>query len=379
MQSSGSRLGVGVVGLHEGLTLLKALTHTVPDALSTSRIAEPGEKTRCQFAFAAAGCDLDEAKCKRVAEAIPGLPATTSMDELLARDDVQIVAIYTPDATHAGLIEQAMRAGKHVICTKPLVVSVEDGRRIKAVAEETGMRLQVGQSTRYFPPFVEQRAAFYRGELGQLDFIDAHYIHRMDWFYEKSPWAKDATDWVFLGMSHPLDLLTWYGGPVATVSAIATRSALAIEHGANSNDICAVNVEFESGRIGRALGHYGLVELPSARNAIECILFGDKGTSQAQYHDMRYRQSLADGAEVTVDRLYSGRGPFFNNEVHGMHYGEFAAYTDHFARAIIEGTPNDPDLTSGLHTFALMEATRRSAETGQPVRVGDIRREIGLE
>ncbi|MBX3095693.1 MAG: Gfo/Idh/MocA family oxidoreductase [Fimbriimonadaceae bacterium] len=379
LRSSESRLGVGVVGLHEGLTLLKALTHTVPDALSTSRIAVNDEQTRCQFAYAVAGCDLDQKKCDRVSELLPGLPTTTDFGVLLERDDIQIIAIYTPDATHAELIEQAMRAGKHVICTKPLVVTIEGAKRIKKASDESGMRLQVGQSTRFFPPFVEQRAAFLRNELGSLDLIDTHYIHRMDWFYEKSPWAKDTTDWVFLGMSHPLDLLTWYGGAAESVSAIATRSALAKTHGTSSNDIYCVNVTFESGVVGRALGHYGLVELPSARNAIECVLFGDRGTSQAQYHDMRYRQTLADGAEMTVDRLYVGRGPFFNNEVHGMHYGEFAAYTDHFARALIYDESNDPDLISGLETFALMEAIRRSVLSCESVFVGDIRREIGLD
>lgn len=370
------RLGVGIVGLHEGLTLLKALTHTVPDALSTSRPAQAGEATRCQFAFAAAACDQDEAKCARARQVAPGTPTTTNFDEILAREDVSIVAIYTPDASHGELIERAMRAGKHVICTKPLVVTVAEAGRIRRVAEETGMRLQVGQSTRFFPPFAQQRAAFERGELGALDLIDTHYIHRMDWFYEKSPWAKDTTDWIFLGMSHPLDLLTWYGGRAETVTATSTQSALSRSFGAAGADIYSVNVEFGDGRIGRALGHYGLVELPSARNAIECMLYGDKGTSQAQYHDMRYRQTGLSGEEVLVDRLYAGRGPYFNNEVHGMHYGEFAAYTDHFAQAILEGTPNQPDLTSGLETFALMEAARRSALRGQSVRVDEVRAEI---
>ena len=364
------------MGLHEGLTLVKALTHTVPDALSTSRLAQDGEATRCRYAFAAAACDLDESKCERVRQVAPGVPTTTDFDALLAREDVALVAIYTPDATHADLIEQAMRAGKHVICTKPLVVTIRDAARIHRVAEETAMRLQVGQSTRFFPPFVEQRAAYERGEIGALDLIDTHYVHRMDWFYEKSPWAKDTTDWIFLGMSHPLDLLTWYGGPAEEVTAVSAQSAMSRSYEATGPDVYCVNVRFADGRIGRALGHYGLVELPSARNAIECVLFGDEGTSQAQYHDMRYRQTLPDGGEMLVDRLYAGRGPFFNNEVHGMHYGEFAAYTDHFAQALLEATPNQPDLASGLETFALMESSRRSALRGEPVNVAEVRAEI---
>jgi predicted dehydrogenase len=72
-----------------------------------------------------------------------------------------------------------------VICTKPLVNSVADARRILAAARKTKRRLLVGQSTRFFEPFLRQRAAFERGELGALELVDAHYVHRMDWYYAK--------------------------------------------------------------------------------------------------------------------------------------------------------------------------------------------------
>ena len=70
------------------------------------------------------------------------------------------------------------------------------------------------------------------------------------------------------------------------------------------------------------MGHYGLRELPSVRNAIELLLFGSEGTSRAQYHDMRYAYTRADGTEVVEDMLYNKRAVYFNNEAHGMHYGE---------------------------------------------------------
>lgn len=59
-------------------------------------------------------------------------------------------------------------------------------------------------------------------------------------------------------------------------------------------------------------------------NCIELMLYGDRGTSLAQYHDMKYIATAHDNTEVTEDHLYAGRHYYFNSEVHGMHYGEFA-------------------------------------------------------
>lgn len=369
-------LGVGVVGLHEGRTLLVALNHAVPPVVGLPT----GEQRRVTSVRAVAACDRDAEKIERAQVDCPELFYTTDYQTLLERSDVDIVAIYTPDARHGEQIAMAFEAGKHVICTKPLVNSMDDARRVWQAynAARGRCKLLVGQSTRFFESFRRQRAAYERGELGDIELADAHYIHRMDWYYEKSPWAADATDWVFLGLSHPIDLIRWYLGPIAQVHAVGSHSALGREYGAKSFDIYCVNLVAQSGQVGRVMGHYGLHELPSARNAIELTLFGSKGTSLAQYHDMRYFQTAADGTEIEYDMLYQKRAYYFNNEVHGMHYGEFANYTQYFANALMSGQSYSPDLVEGLETFCVMEAVRRSAATAKPVDVEPLRGEIGM-
>ncbi len=368
-----SVLGVGIIGLQEGRTLLKALNHPIPATVGQA------EETRCRapHARAVAVCDLDPRKLADALADDPSLFGTTHYDEMLRREEVDIVAIYTPDSMHADHIIRAFAAGKHVICTKPLVNTLADAQRLWAAARTTDCRLMVGQSVRFFESFRRQRLAYEAGELGTLELADAHYIHRMDWYYRKSPWATDTTDWIFLGMSHPLDLLCWYLAPIAEVSAYGGRSAVAHAFQVRSPDICAVNVRAEDGKLGRALGHYGLHELPSARNALELMLYGSAGSSLAQYHDMRYWYTRPDGTEVCEDMLYAQRAYYFNNDVHGMHYGEFANYTEAFARAILEGAPYSPDLNDGMTAFAVMEAARRSiAAGGQPTAVAPILAEI---
>ncbi len=351
---------VGVVGLHEGRTLVVG-------------------SDRCAYARVVAACNLSEEKIAASRAERPDLFYTTDFAALLARQDIDVVAIYTPDARHGEHIAAAFEAGKDVICTKPLVNSVADARRVLATARRTGRRLLVGQSTRFFEPFQRQRQAFERGEYGGLDLVDAHYIHRMDWYYEKSPWVATDTDWIFLGMSHPIDLVRWYLGRITQVEAYGRRSELGAQYGLTGFDVYTANLIAADGRIGRAMGHYGCHELPTARNCIELMLYGTKQSGLAQYHDMKYVHSSPDGTEVTEDPLYALRHHYFNSEVHGMHYGEFSNYLDHFAQALIEGTAWSPTLEEGLETFCVMEAVRRSAQTRQPVDVAPLLAEVGLD
>jgi predicted dehydrogenase len=354
---TGTPRRVGVVGLHEGRTLLVALGRT-------------------RHAVAAAGCDTEPRKIDEARRDVPGIFYTRDYTELLARPDVDIVAIYTPDSLHAGQIVQAFEAGKDVICTKPVVNSLKDAAAVLAAGRRTGRKLLVGQSTRFFEPFRRQRAAFEQGHFGDLELVDAHYVHRMDWYYEKSPWVATDTDWVFLGLSHPVDLVRWYLGPIETVQAFGTTSALGKRYGVAGFDIYTVNLRSGDGRLGRVMGHYGLKELPSARNCIELLLYGSRNSGLAQYHDMRYRYTRDDGTEVLEDPLYELRHYYFNSEIHGMHYGEFANYAEYFAASLIDGKPYSPGLEEAVETLCVMEAIRRSARGGMIVAVRDVMEEL---
>lgn len=344
------RLGVAVVGLHEGQTMLVALRAT-------------------GLCRAVVGCDPDETKRAEAHVAAPSVRLTPDYREVLEDPEVRIVALYTPDPLHAEQIEQAFRAGKHVTCTKPLVNDAGVIPRLLAVARETGMRLQVGQSTRFYEPFLRQREHFEAGGIGEVEAIDAHYHHRMDWWYEKSPWSIRGTHWAYLGLSHPVDLVRWYLGEIAEVHAIGSTSALGKAYGLPTEDIISVNLRASDGRIGRVFGHYGIHELPRARALIEGFLMGTKGTSLARYPDLRFTYHDAHGIEIEEDFHHAMAGYYYRHELKGMHYGEFANIADSFAAAILSGRPNSPDLHEGLQTVLVMDAIVRSLGSGRPERV----------
>lgn len=344
------RYGVGVVGLHEGLTLLIALRAS----------------GMCR---AVAGCDLAEDKRVAARAAVPGIFLTDDYSELLAREDVDIVAIYTPDPLHAEQIEKAFRAGKHVICTKPLINDPAQIERLLVVAKETGRRLQVGQSTRFYEPFQRQRELYENGHFGEVEVLDAFYNHRMDWYYEKSPWTVDQTHWAYLGLSHPVDLVRWYLGPIREVHAYGTKTSLGEQYGMRTPDAITVNLLGESGKIGRVFGNYGFHELPQARSMIECFLMGSNGSSLARYPELRFTYHDERGVEIDEDYHHAMSGYYFRHELKGMHYGEFCNYTDYFASRLRSGDANSPDLEEGLGTVLIMRAIVESLETGKPVVV----------
>ncbi|MBX7131074.1 MAG: Gfo/Idh/MocA family oxidoreductase [Fimbriimonadaceae bacterium] len=344
------RFGIGVVGLHEGHTLLVALRAS-------------------GLCRAIAGCDLNREKRDAAVAASPGIFVTAEYDELLERPDVQIVAIYTPDSLHADQIERAFRAAKHVICTKPLINNAEDIPRLKKAQAETGMRLQVGQSTRFYETFQRQRERFEAGRLGEIEVVDAHYNHRMDWYYEKSPWTLDTTHWAYLGLSHPVDLVRWYLGSISEVQAMGSKTALGKRFGMNSPDAIVVNLRSRDGRIGRVLGNYGIHELPTGRSMIECFLMGSGGSSLARYPDLRHTYHDDNGVDIEEDYHHAMAGYYYRHELKGMHYGEFCNYADYFASKLIRGEPNSPDLGEGLETVLVMDAIVRSLESGEVVRL----------
>ncbi len=347
------RLGVGILGLHEGHTLLVALRAS-------------------GLCRAIAGCDPKKEKREAALAAAPGLFVTDDYEAMLARPDISIVAIYTPDPLHADQIERAFRAGKHVLCTKPLINDPSDAERLRRAAQETGCRLMVGQSTRFGESFQRQRELFASGAYGEVEVVDAHYNHRMDWYYRKSPWTIRETHWAYLGLSHPVDLVRWYLGPIQAVHAFGTTTSVGTEFGIPTPDAITVNLVAENGRIGRVFGNYGLQELNRARSLIECFLMGSKGSSLARYPDLRFTTTSDAGIEVEEDFEHSMAGYYYRHELKGMHYGEFCNYVDYFASCLLDGKPNSPDLEEGLDTVMTMRAIVESLESGQTINVAHL-------
>lgn len=105
--------------------------------------------------------------------------ATTSPEELIASDDVDVVHICTPNHTHARLARAVIAAGKHVVCEKPLATTVEDAAALVELAAAAGVVCAVPFAYRYYPTVREARARLAAGGLGQVHLIHGSYLQ--DW------------------------------------------------------------------------------------------------------------------------------------------------------------------------------------------------------
>ncbi|MBI3986727.1 MAG: Gfo/Idh/MocA family oxidoreductase, partial [Lentisphaerae bacterium] len=93
---------------------------------------------------------------------------TTDHRELVARDDVDVVCVFSPDHLHAEHCVAALEAGKHVVCTKPMVTRLEDARRLVGLVRRHKRKFLVGQTMRFDRQFLVAKKLLQDGDLGDL-------------------------------------------------------------------------------------------------------------------------------------------------------------------------------------------------------------------
>jgi predicted dehydrogenase len=112
-------------------------------------------------------CVDSESGVQRARAAHPDIPVHRSLDELLARPDVRVVVVATPNATHAQIAGRAIEAGRDVVVEKPMATSVRDARALVDAARSAGRRLAVFANRRWDGDFVALQQAVRAGRLGE--------------------------------------------------------------------------------------------------------------------------------------------------------------------------------------------------------------------
>ena len=111
--------------------------------------------------------DVDGARASKVAAELEIEHSYTSLEAMLERKDIQAVLIATPDKFHAGAVEAAARAGKDILCEKPLGFSIESAQDALQAVAKAGVRLQVGFMRHYDPAHVAASKRIEAGEIGE--------------------------------------------------------------------------------------------------------------------------------------------------------------------------------------------------------------------
>jgi predicted dehydrogenase len=140
-------------------------------------------------------CDESEERLERHAAGFPGARTTTSLDELLADEELDAVALATPVPTHAALALRVLEAGKHCFVEKPLAQSVEEAEQVVAAAREGDRVLMVGHLLEYHPGVEALKQLVDGGELGDVRYVYSNRLNlgvlRPD---ENALWSLGAHD-----------------------------------------------------------------------------------------------------------------------------------------------------------------------------------------
>jgi len=129
------------------------------------QLAEPDAKERLELV---AVCDVNEARARETAERFGVADAYSDPQELIARDDIDLVLIITPIEYHYSLAMDALRASKHVYTEKPVATSVSEAIRLRTAARERNLKLVCAPSVLLFPQIRYARSLLDEGAIGEV-------------------------------------------------------------------------------------------------------------------------------------------------------------------------------------------------------------------
>ena len=320
--------------------------------------------------------DVVPGRAKAFAATLGIALATEDLDELFAATDA--VSIVTPDRFHAAPTLAALQAGKHVLCEKPLTVTVEEaGQVAAAAAARPGLIGMVNLSYRRSAAALAAAQLVAAGKLGALRHVNAHYLQ--SWLSADmwGHWSSEAFLWRLQTAAgsggvladvgvHILDLTTAVAGDAARVRC-DLRSFDKMHDGQahrawqsqplDANDTAVIQLDFKGGAAGVvqatrwATGH---------TNHLRVEVHGTDGALRFDLDESEERLQVCLGRDVH-------RAQWKTRELKPA-----PTVWQRFVRAVKTGKPEQPDIARGSLMQAMLEACMRSAQSQQWETMADV-------
>ncbi len=304
--------------------------------------------------------DPVEAAAREVA-ARHGATATADVRAILSDPGIDAVVIASPTATHVDLLTASVRAGKAVLCEKPIDLDLDRVGACWAELRDENATIMVGFNRRFDPSFAEMRNRVADGEIGRLEQL---VITSRD--PAPAPAAYIATSGgLFRDMTiHDFDMARFFLGEVVEVQAMGANliepyiaeagdidSAVVVLRGAGGELCQIVNSRRCSFGYDQRLEAFGAEAMLSAGNQMATSV----------------RRSGAGGTETAAPYLN-----FFLDR----YAAAYRAELDHLVTCIEQGAAPSPAFADGWAALVLADAANESLETGRTVRI-DATRELG--
>ncbi|WP_218186711.1 Gfo/Idh/MocA family protein [Pseudomonas sp. Pf153] len=336
--------------------------------------------------------DIDEELARDAAKQYGFAEYTTDWRDVINRPDVDIVDICTPNDTHAEIAIAAALAGKHVMCEKPMAMTVADAEKMQEAAQKTGVVTMVSYNYRHTPAIQMAKKLIDEGRIGKILSFRGYYLQ--DWGADPSTplsWrfnkAKAGSGTLGDIGTHVIDAARLLVGEFASVNSIVKTfiperplpagrffgpagQASSEKGQVDVDDAALTMIHFTNGVYGtievtrNAWGHH---------NQLGFEIHGTKGSIAFDYQRLNeLRVAFADDPADTFGfrTIYSGPHQPFGDKlwpVAGMGQG----YIDvksiewyNFLKAIAENAPASPNFDDGLQIERIAEAILNSGESG---------------
>ena len=315
-------------------------------------------------------CDVAADLVQRMGDTYLPVKRFDDYDAMLADPHVDAVIIATSDSFHVPAALKALSADKHVLCEKPIGISVEEVETLAVAVKSSGKILQVGHMKR-FDPGLEAARDFIRDEMGQLLSFKAWYCD--------STHRYTMTDAV-----QPLPVLSATARKPAQNSKANLQRYYMLAHGSHLVDtarfLCGDILDV-SARLNQRFGAYAwFVDVTFANGCMGHLdltvsirmdwhegltLFGENGSITAKTYNPWYFKSsdveIFHEKDATFRRPLGADGHFYRRQLEG------------FAETILEHKPmQGADVNDGLASVRAMVAIAQSVKSGKTVRLADV-------
>ncbi|MDP9159926.1 MAG: inositol 2-dehydrogenase [Acidobacteriota bacterium] len=303
--------------------------------------------------------DVSREAAQKVSERC-GIPRVADhAEELLANSDVEAVLICSPTDTHAGLVEKAAKAGKHIFCEKPIAHSLDKIDQALSAVKNAGVSLQIGFNRRFDANFARVRTAVTSGEIGKPQLM--HIISR-DPAPPPISYIK-ISGGIFMDMTiHDFDMARFLIGD--EVESIYTAAGVKVDPEigkAGDLDTALIVLQFKNGVIGT---------IDNSRKAV----YG---------YDQRVEILGSDGA-IATGNCYPNQAVISNassiqrdlplNFFMDRYTDSFVAEMRAFVTAVLQNKPTPVTGNDGRMAAVMGLAARKSFNERRPVRLEEVAR-----
>lgn len=304
-------------------------------------------------------CALDEPRSRKLAAKFEIPEFTTVFDEVIARDDIDVVDICTPPNLHFEMTKAALEAGKHVICEKPLFGSIAECDEMAEVVRRTGKMLMPIFQYRFGAGLQKLKYLIGEGLTGApfLTTIETHWWRDSE--YYAVPWrGKWATEYGggLLGHAiHAHDMLNYVHGPSAEVFAMTSTLVNPIE----TEDTAALSVRLANGSLAALSMTLGSRrEISRLRFAFRDLVAESSLEPYTMSRDPWTYRAEDEAHQARIDTALAAYPP---------HEDSYTRQFELFHTAVTRGGELPVTLEDARRSLELVTAAYHSARTNAPV------------